>query len=122
MSYEIYKVTHILGLLMLFAGLAALWGAQVTGASSKGLNRSLGMLHGVGLLFLLISGFGMIARLGLMSSGLPGWIYVKLGLWLALGAAAAVVKRKASLLGMPLLCTLIAAGALAAYMAIVKPF
>jgi hypothetical protein len=112
MSLEFYKWIHLLGLMMLFCGLAGLWG-------SRSMGRSLSLLHGIGMLFLLVGGFGMMARMGIVQ-GWPGWIYVKLCVWLALGAGIALAKRK-SHWGMKLIGLWIGLGALAAYMGIFKP-
>jgi hypothetical protein len=85
MSYEFYKILHIVSVIALFLGLA---GSLYT--SKKGY----GMLHGLALLLILITGFGALAKMGLMQGGLPGWTMVKLGVWVILGGAIAVAKRK----------------------------
>ena len=77
-------------------------------------------LHGVGLLIILVSGFGMLARLGL-NSGFPLWIWIKLALWVVVGACAMVPKR-APQLTKPLLVILPVLGTLGGYLAIFKPF
>jgi hypothetical protein len=78
------------------------------------------MVHGIGLLIALVAGFGMLAKLGLMSS-FPGWAAGKLVIWFALGALPAPIYRmgKKSMMFAPI-TVLIAA--LAAYFAIYKPF
>jgi hypothetical protein len=68
------------------------------------------------LLLILFSGFGLLAKLGLMST-VPLWVWLKLVLWLVLGAAVAAIRRARSfapalLLALPLL------GAAAAYLVI----
>ncbi|MFP5520527.1 MAG: hypothetical protein ACLGGX_11530 [Bdellovibrionia bacterium] len=78
------------------------------------------ILHGVGLALILISGFGMAARLGLVS-GLPGWIHAKLAIWVLLGAGIALAKRKGAI-GWPVAVLLMGLGTTAAYIAINKPF
>ncbi|HUP25235.1 MAG TPA: hypothetical protein VNB06_20145 [Thermoanaerobaculia bacterium] len=120
MSYEFYKVLHILGVLMLFSGLVG----SIVHAANRGdkaqnvLRGALGALHGGGLLLLLIAGFGIIAKLGI---GFPGWVWVKLVLWLVFGALIAVPYRKPSW-NVALLWLLPVLGTLAAYLAIYKPF
>ena len=76
--------------------------------------------HGVGILFVLVSGFGLLARLGL-TQNIPGWVFGKLTIWVILGAAVALVKRKGHI-GWPIFLLLIALFAAAAYLAVVKPF
>ena len=84
MSYEFYKILHILSVILVFVAL--------TGYVYSG-RKTFGMIHGIALLTLLVSGFGLAARLGLMS-GLPTWVWIKLTVWVVLGAAIAIAKRK----------------------------
>jgi hypothetical protein len=63
----------------------------------------------------------MLARLGLLQEGLPKWAYLKLVIWLALGAALALPYRgrahaRALLIALPVLA--VAGGATA----LLKPF
>lgn len=121
MSYEIYKIIHLVAIVLLFSGLVGLLTVQMSGAALTGKVKSMVFIsHGVGLVVLLISGFGLVARLGL-TAGLPGWIYAKLAIWLILGAAISLVKRK-GLIGWPIFISLIAVFAIAAVIAILKPF
>ena len=121
MSHEIYKVLHILGILMLFSGLTALWGVCLKGVPTKSLRISLALIHGVGMTLLLVSGMAMAGKLGVFTSGTTGWIWTKLAIWLALGGSMVLAKRKAQL-GTGLLVLWIGLGTLAAYLAIFKPF
>ena len=93
-------------------------GSDAAGGKVK-YRGSLAALHGLGLAILLISGFGMLARLGILKD-LPGWAYGKLAIWLVLGASVALAKRKATW-GNKLLTAWIALGTLAAYLCIYKP-
>lgn len=119
MSFEIYKLVHILGIFLLFLAL----GSYMTLRKHKiphGLKLA-AVTHGIATLAILISGFGLLARLGYHSpSDFPSWVWVKLGVWAALAAVLSLIKRASSLshilwLLLPLL------GTLAAYMAIFKP-
>ena len=121
MSYEVYKIIHLVAIVLLFSGLVGLLTIQMSGGVLAGKARSMVFLsHGIGLMLLLISGFGLLARLGL-TSGLPGWIYAKLIIWFILGAAISVVKRK-GIIGWPIFISLIAIFTIAAVVAITKPF
>lgn len=75
------------------------------------------ILHGISLLLLAIIGFAMLKKPPMDSY----WWMVKLALWLFLGAAPALAKRKvlppAALLGICL-----ALGAASAYLGMAKPF
>lgn len=120
-SYETYKLFHLLGILLIFFGLggAAVHAAGGGQRSDNPLRKALASAHGVGLLLLLVAGFGMLARLEL-SFG-PVWLWVKIAIWLTLGFATLLPYRSRSLARwsvvlFPLL------GLLAAYMARFKPF
>jgi predicted ferric reductase len=113
-SYETYKVIHILAALTVFL---ALGGALIpaTGKAAKWIAP----VHGTALLFSLVAGFGLLARLGLVN-GMPMWAIAKLVIWAALGAWLMVAKRKL-LPPAASISLLLALGALAAYFAVVKP-
>lgn len=121
MSYEFYKVLHIVGVLMVFSGLVGVLALRMTGTELPARPRRLFFLyHGVGLLVVLVAGFGLAARMGYFQS-LPNWVWAKLGIWLILGGAIALAKRRGQL-GGPLLTAFLAIGGLAAWLAITKPF
>ncbi len=93
MPYELYKVFHLFGLFLLLSGLMALIFARWNQSEVKPRLRKFSMIaHGVGLVLMLVSGFGLLARLGLVS-GLPLWAYIKIGIWLCMGAAISLAKR-----------------------------
>ena len=62
LSVAAYKVVHIFGVLLLFVALGA-----ALGDGSR--RRLASMTHGIGLLIVLIAGFGALARLGIHSPG-----------------------------------------------------
>jgi hypothetical protein len=118
LSYEIYKMLHYLGFVLLFFGLGGVFVPTLAGLKLQGKPRMLAFIsHGVGMLLLLVAGFGMLARLSVQ--GIPPWIHVKLTIWLILGAAIGLSKRMPSWL---LLIALLAVAMVAPYMAIYKPF
>ena len=119
MSLEFYKIMHIIGFVSIFASLGGLWGLSLKGAGPKE-RRAMALVHGVGMTLVLISGFGMLARLGL-TAAMPGWIYGKLGIWLVLGGSMVLAKRKAHL-GPMLIVGWVLIGGLAAFFAVMKPF
>lgn len=117
MSLLFYKIVHVFGIALLLTALGAMVSEAAAGGASPRW-RSLSALHGAALVVVLLSGFGMLARLG---GGFPGWVIVKLVIWLALGAAVALVRRTAQAsvawwLALSVLATL------AGYMALYKPF
>ena len=118
MPYETYKLLHVVGLLLLFLGM----GGQLlrSGSEPERAPKSTTILHGVGLLAMLVGGFGMMARLGIQWPW-PGWLIAKLGVWLAIGALPVGVRRQLLPSGLAWLVAAVL-GALAAWLAISKPF
>lgn len=87
MSYIVYKLMHFFGIFILVMALAATCYHALRGGARKDrpFRRIRGTAHGVALLLILTGGFGMLARLGIVQGGLPGWIWLKLGIWVVLG-------------------------------------
>lgn len=113
MSYETYKILHLIGLVVLFISLGAL--AFVPLEKRKPLM----ILHGIASIVMLVAGFGLLARLG-MARDMGTWVYIKIVIWLILGATPVILKKKPAL-AMPVLLMSIGLGTLAAYLAIMKP-
>jgi hypothetical protein len=121
-SHALYNVVHIVGLLLLVSALggAALLGMSGVGRSSPA-RRMLAVLHGSGAFLVLLGGFGMLARLGIVQGGsFPAWLWVKIAVWVVLGAALVIPYRRPGL-SRALLLAIPVLGGLAAYMAIYKP-
>jgi uncharacterized membrane protein SirB2 len=103
-------------------GGAAVRAMTVAGGTDPSTRRLLAILHGTGAFLVLLGGFGMLARLGIMQgASFPGWMWVKLVVWVIL-AIALMIPRRRPALARPLLFALPVLGGLAAYMAIYKPF
>ncbi len=119
-NYEIYKIMHLTGLFLLITGLSSTlvlsWAGVLT---QKHLKKFSFITHGVGLLFILVSGFGLLARLGLARESMPLWIYGKLTIWGLFAIAISVLKRKGTI-GWPLYFVLIGLFITASYLAIYK--
>ena len=123
MSYITYKLIHFLGIFTLITALAVA-AAHMLRGGSKADNphrKTIAVAHGLAVFLILLGGFGMLARMGIMHGSLPGWILLKLGIWLVLAASIAVVYRgreiaRALIWAVPLLAA--AAGATA----LLKPF
>ena len=120
MPYPIYKLIHFLGIFVLLTTLAVPAVHLLRGGTRADLprRRLLAITHGVASFLILLGGFGMLARLGVVQGGLPGWILVKLAIWVALSAAFALTLRTATsarivLVSAPLLA--LAAAAVALY-------
>lgn len=121
-SYEVYKLFHFIGLVLLFTGLFSLLTLKLTNQPLEGRVRKFVFItHGVGLALVLISGFGLLARLGLVQ-GLPKWVYIKLAAWLFMGVAISLIKRKGQQHFGKLYTIILCVFIVAAYVAINKPF
>lgn len=119
-AYEIYKIMHLTGIFLLVSGLVGLMALVWSGHGANGKVKTFAFItHGVGLLFILVSGFGLLARLG-MAREMPTWVYVKLVIWAIFGGAIAILKRKGQI-GWPLYFAMMAIFILAAYLGIYKP-
>jgi len=123
MSYEFYKVLHVLGILLLFVALGGVTLHAWNGGTKEGNQgrRAAAAMHGLGLFLILLAGFGMLARRGFIESGLPGWAWAKLAVWLVAGGIFFLPYRRPQSAKRlyPLLPLL---GLVAAYLAVFKPF
>lgn len=121
-SYTAYKVLHVFGVVLTFTilGGLALHAANGGSKESNTSRKLTGVLHGAGLLLILVSGFGVLARLGL-TGGFPGWVWAKLALWLVIGGSAALFGRSPAL-SRQLLWILPLLAGIGAWLAIYKPF
>ncbi len=119
MSPQVYEVLHVFGVLLAFAALGGAILRAASGTPNDAPGRKLALAtHGVALLLILISGFGMLAKLGY---GFPPWVWCKIVIWLVIGASTALIRR------LPAHATMFwfalpALGAAAAGLAIYKPF
>ncbi len=118
--YEFYKMIHVIGIFLLISGLISLFVLAWSKQELKGKIKTFSfILHGTGLLFILVSGFGLLARLKLMP--MPSWAYGKLIFWGLFALAISLVKRKGSS-GFPIYAALLVLFFGASYLAIYKPF
>ena len=121
-SYAVYKVVHLVGVLMVFLALGGVTTNAINGgAKNHSWRKPIAITHGIGLLLSLVGGFGLLARLGIIHGGLPGWALAKLGIWILFAVLIAVVSRKQAWAKTiwPLIIVL---GGTAAYLAGSKPF
>ncbi|MDX2057888.1 MAG: hypothetical protein SFV24_08825 [Gemmatimonadales bacterium] len=123
MSYAVYKLIHFLGIFTIVAILAATAMHVLRGGTraDNPYRRTFAVAHGIAAFLVLLGGFGMLARMKIVSGGLPGWVIAKLVIWLVLSAALTLPYRgrtlaRALLVALPILA--MGAGAVALY----KPF
>ncbi len=104
------KILHLAGVIGLFTSLGA---TLLAGSGKKGAS----ILHGISLVLILLVGFAMLKKPPMHQY----WWMVKLGLWLFLGLAPALAKRKVLPSGV-VLAMCLAAGVTAAWLGLTKPF
>lgn len=93
MSYTFYIIFHLIGVISLIYALGGLTLHKLNGGSSTFKNRKMTMiLHGVSLVIIFISAFGLLARIG-VTWPWPLWVWGKLILWLSLGGIASFILR-----------------------------
>ena len=86
MTIQFYTWLHLAGI-----GLVLL----ATGGLAQGRDagrKLLTIAHGVGLLLILVGGFGLLARYAIHWPW-PSWVFVKIVIWLAFGASLGLLKR-----------------------------
>lgn len=123
-SHEVYKLVHLVAMFALFVavGGSAVHAANRRAKEANVVRGALAALHGLALLFILVGGFGMLARLGVKHDWLfPLWLWVKLVVWLLFAFALALPARKPEL-AKPMLFLAPLFGGVAALMALLKPF
>jgi hypothetical protein len=123
LSYQFYKLIHFLGIWVLFFSFGAGY-LYLKDQAAKGLKevrpKVVVISNSVGLVFILLGGFGMLARLGIHWPW-PNWIALKFAAWVLLGFTMMIVKRRlvppVAFAGLALLIA-----TLAGYLGIWKPF
>lgn len=94
LSLAAYKVMHLLGIFLLLTGMGGVWALSVVGTPdrSSGTRRLLMISHGIAVLLVLVAGFGLLAKLGVMGAW-PAWVWLKIGIWVVLGGLPALLLR-----------------------------
>lgn len=117
-SLQVYNVAHVLGAFLLMTGLGALAVYALAGyGANAGASKLAAMAHGIGLLLILVAGFGQLARLG---TGFSGWVWAKIVIWLLLGAAGFLMRRSPRLASLMLLLAPLLGG-VAVWLGVFKP-
>ena len=95
MPAYIYQILHVTGIIMLFMGYGALLARSLAHSDSTSVRKLGSLTSGIGLLLILIAGFGMISKLG--HSFTAPWLIVKIVIWLVLGGVIVLINRKPEL-------------------------
>mgnify|MGYP001171929345 FL=1 len=119
MDPNFYQVLHIVGISMVFLGYGALLARSMAAPENVSVRKLGSITSGIGLLLILVAGFGLVAKLGYNYT--ETWILVKFVIWLLLGGLIVLINRKPQL-AMLLWCLLIALSATAAIMVYVVRF
>ncbi len=116
MTPETYRLLHVVGALLLFAGLGGtLAQAGKDGGKAPALFLA---LHGIGLLAMLVAGIGYVHKKPL---AWENWIFAKIACWVLL-AAAPILVRRGVLPRFVAVVMVLALGATAVWLAQAKPF
>ena len=112
MDYNFYKITHLVGISVLALGV----GGMMAGGEKR---KTFAMLQGIGLLVMLVSGFGLLAKLKL-SPYVPPFAIVKIALWLLIAMLPVIFRKLKTPLPAAILISLTLVGILA-WLGVTKP-
>ena len=115
MSIEFYQIIHFFSVIILTA--VTCWALASPLPENR---RRVMMFSGILALLALVSGFGMLARLGLSMA--QGWVFVKLACLLGVSAVTSLAYRRSEGQRRPLVLLTVVAVFLAVYMVVPKPF
>jgi hypothetical protein len=110
MNHLTYHIIHIIGIALLVLGI----GGMMAGGEKR---KTFVMLQGIGLVVMLVSGFGLLAKLGL---GYPQFAIVKTVLWVLIAMLPVLFRKLKTPLFAEIIIVLILVG-LMAYLGVVKP-
>jgi predicted tellurium resistance membrane protein TerC len=117
MTPVFYHYLHLVGALFVFASIGGMLAVAGGVTSAK---KLVGMLHGIGLVILLVAGFGFLAK-AKVGYPYPNWVWAKMGIWLVLGILPLIVRKRFVQPGVGVMIGILL-GATAAYLGYFKPF
>ncbi len=95
MPHYLYQVLHITGLLMIFAGYGALLARGLAGSDDRRVKKLGSITSGIGLLLVLVAGFGLVSKLNYSFSA--PWLIAKIVIWFALAGLIVLINRAPAL-------------------------
>lgn len=116
MPLPYYHILHLVAVMILFAGT----GTALAAADNVTSRKCGAILRGIALLLLLVTGFGLLAKLNLMKS-VPLWAWLKVVIWIIAAVLPVFVKRK-MIAGTFAVTIALVLGAVAACLGYLKPF
>src|SRR4029077_10630291 len=105
-----YHIIHIIGIALLVLGI----GGMMAGGEKR---DTCALPQGIGLIVMIVSGFGLLAKLGL---GYPHFAIVKTVLWVVIAMLPVLFRKLKTPLAAEVLIVLILVGIMA-YLGLVKP-
>lgn len=90
MTLEVYKNIHIVSILLLIFSFGLIIG-HYKNTNKK--NKLYNIIHGISMALILISGFGMLARLAIHWPW-PLWVGIKTFVWIAMGGIIVLFRKK----------------------------
>ncbi len=88
MSYEIYKVLHVICVILFMGAIAIQFFTEQSPKSTK-------IISGITSFLILVGGMGLLARLGIgHGESWPLWVKVKLGIWLVVAIGSPVLIKR----------------------------
>ena len=107
-----YKIIHLTGISLLALGV----GGMMAGGEKR---KTFAMLQGIGLVVMLVSGFGLLAKLK-FTPYIPNFAIMKIAIWCLIGALPVLFRKLKTPLPAAILISLILVGTMA-YLGVVKP-
>ena len=118
MRQQLYQILHLTGVFMVFLAYGGLIVRSALGIDHKGIRRMGAITSGIGLILMLVGGFGLLAVLQL---GWPIWVIIKIVIWVILGAMIVAINRLPRL-AQDLWWSTIVLGLIALLVVVLKPF
>jgi hypothetical protein len=116
MTPETYRLLHVIGVLLVFLGLGGV--LATAGSEGNKAPKLFLMLHGSGLLVMLVCGIGYVHKMGLVWQN---WLFAKIACWVLIGAIPFLVRRGV-VPRVIAIVLVVGLGATAAWLARNKPF
>ena len=110
MDYNVYKIIHLVGISILGLGV----GGMMAGGEKR---KAFAICQGIGLVVMLVSGFGLLAKLKL---GYPSFAIVKTVLWVVIAMLPMIFRKLKLPVGVAILISL-SLVSIMAWLGVMKP-